>query len=116
MFLSLFFIWSGHPGWHSCNCLVKKIFKVVLEEVNNSDVIASMMEMYFHTVFWKYVNPTCGGISQLTQDGLLTNEVMDPFLKKKYFPENVMKIIYIAIEVYKDDKKTKDEIESFFDN
>jgi len=63
-----------------------------------------------------YLNTICGSISQLIQDGLLTNEVMDPFSRKKVFPENVMEIIYRVIEVYKEDKKTKDEIESFFDN
>ena len=41
---------------------------------------------------------------------------MDPFSKKMFFPENVMNIIYRAIEVYKEDKKTKDEIESYYDN
>jgi len=74
------------------------------------------MEMCFHTVFGKYVNPICGSIAQLIQEGLLTNAVMDPFSKKMFFPENVMNIIYRAIEVYKEDKKTKDEIESFHDN
>jgi len=84
--------------------LVPKLFKVVPEDVTNPDDIASMMEMCFHTVFCKYVYPICGIISKLIQDGLLTNEVMDPFTKKKYFPENVMKIIYRAIEVYEEDK------------
>ena len=96
--------------------MVKKTFKVVPEEVNNQDVIASMMEMCFQTVFWKYVNPICGSISQLIQDGFLTNEVMDPFSRKSFYKRNVMKIIYRAIDVYKEDKKTKDEIESFFGN
>ena len=75
-----------------------------------------MMEMCFHTVFWKYVNPICGSIGQLIQDGLLTNEFLEPFSRKTFIPENVLNIIYRAIDVYKEDKKTKDEIESFFDN
>jgi len=71
-----------------------------------------MMKMFFHTVFWKYVNPICGSIDQLIQDWLLTNEVKDPFSRKKSFPENVLNIIYKAIYVYKEDMKTKDDIES----
>jgi len=62
----------------------QKIFKVVPEDVSNRDVIASMMEMCFHTVFWKYVNPICGSISQLIQDGLLNNKVMDPFQRNVF--------------------------------
>jgi len=75
-----------------------------------------MIQMCFHTVFWKYVNPICGGISQLIQDGLLTNEVLEPFSRKKYYPDNILKILYKAIAVYKEDKKTKEVIESFYDN
>jgi len=42
----------------------------------------SMIEMCFHTIFWKHHNPICRSIGQLIQDGLLANKVMDPFSKK----------------------------------
>ena len=51
----------------------------------------------FPTVFWKYVNPICRGIAQSIQDGLLTNEVLEPFSRKKYYPENILKVLYKAI-------------------
>jgi len=75
-----------------------------------------MIQMCFPTVFWKYVNPICGGISQLIQDGLLTKEVLEPFSRKKYYPEHIMKILYKAIAVYKKDKKTKEVVDYFSDN
>jgi len=37
------------------------------------------MQICFQNVFWKYVNPICGNIAQLIQDGLLTNEFLEPF-------------------------------------
>ena len=45
-----------------------------------------------------------------------SNDFLEPFSRKKFFPDNVLKNIYKAIEVYKVDKKTKDEIESHSDN
>jgi len=48
--------------------------------------------------------------------GLPTNEVLEPFSRKKYYPENILKILYKAIAVYKEDKKTKEDIESYYDN
>jgi len=90
--------------------------EIVLEEVKNQDVIAHMMELCLQNVFWKYVNQICGSIGQLIQDGFLTNEVLDTFFKKKLFLEHVLKIVYKSIAVYKEDKKTKDEIESYYDN
>jgi len=75
-----------------------------------------MIQMCFPTVFWKYVNPICGGIGQLIQDGLLTNEVLEPFSRKKYYLENILNILYKAIAVYKEDKKAKEVIESYYDN
>jgi len=70
----------------------------------------------FSECFWKYDNPICGSIGQLIQDGLHTNEVLEPFTRKQFFPEHVLKIVYIDIAVYKEDKKIMDEIESYSDN
>jgi len=39
----------------------------------------------FSHCFWKYVNPICGSIGQLIQDGLLTNEFLEPFSRKNFF-------------------------------
>ncbi len=70
----------------------------------------------FSHCFWKYVNPICGSIGQLIQDGLLTNDILEPFTRKQFFPEHVLKLVNTAIAVYKEDKKTKDETESYYDN
>jgi len=106
IFYSMFFICAGHSSWYS----------LVPEEVKNQDVIAHTLEMCFQNVFWKYVNPICGSIGQLIRDRLLTNEFLEPLTRKQFFLENVLKLVYRAIAVYKEDKKTKDEIESYYDN
>jgi len=107
---------QGIPVDIHINIWSKKFFKIVLEEVKNQDVIAHTLEMCFQNVFCKYVNPICGSIGQLIRDRLLTNEFLEPLTRKQFFLENVLKLVYRAIAVYKEDKKTKDEIESYYDN
>jgi len=90
--------------------LVKENFQNCSGRGKNQDITAHMMEICFQTVFLKYAHPICGSIGQLIQDGLLTNEFLEPSTRKQFFPENVLKIVYRAIAVYKEDKKTKDDL------
>jgi len=67
------------------------------------------------TLFWKYVNPICGSIGQLIQDRLLSNDFLN-LLQERIFSREWLTIVYRAIVVYLEDKKTKDEIKSYYDN
>jgi len=87
--------------------------KIVSENVTSQDIIGQMLVMSFQTPFWGDVNPIFGSISQLIISGALSKEVIESVRKSKTFPDDIMEIIMQAYMVYKEEKKIKDDIESF---
>jgi len=94
--------------------LVTENLNWVLEYVKSSDTIADIFKRSVAHPFIQEVNLIFGSLSQW----IISSNIPKDLLKevKNSYPEDVIYILDKAISVYKEDRKTKDDIQKFHDN